>query len=71
MNKKVANLILSLPFILAIFLFVVRSTIQDIVNGDGSIIEQGFGYSVMGVILFMLGILLVCIRIIRKRKSFR
>lgn len=37
MNKKVANLILSLPFVLSIFLFVVRSIIQDIVDVDGSI----------------------------------
>ena len=36
---------------------------QDIVEVNGVLIEQGFGYSAMGVILFILGILLVCIRI--------
>lgn len=63
MKKKITNLFLLFPFILSIFFFILRSTISDVVEVDGSIIEQGFGYSVMGGILFIFGMLLVCIRV--------
>lgn len=63
MKKYIINLILCIPFILSILFFIKRSTMQDIVEINGVLIEQGFGYSAMGVILFILGILLVCIRI--------
>ena len=64
MKKFLINLFLTLPFILSIFFFTLRSTIHDIVNIDDSIIEQGFGYSAIATILFVVGILLVCIRIV-------
>lgn len=63
MKRYIINLILCIPFILSILFFIKRSTMQDIVEINGVLIEQGFGYSAMGVILFILGILLVCIRI--------
>lgn len=63
MKKFIINLFFILPFILSIFFFTLRSTIHDIVTVDNSIIEQGFGYSAIAIILFVLGILLVCVRI--------
>ena len=63
MKRYIVNLILCIPFILSIFFFIKRRTIQEIVEINGVLIEQGFGYSAMGVILFILGILLVCIKI--------
>lgn len=63
MKRYIVNLILCIPFILSIFFFIKRRTIQEIVEVNGIIIEQGFGYSAMGVILFILGILLVSMRI--------
>lgn len=63
MKKYIINLILCIPFILSILFFIKRSTMKYIVEINGVLIEQGFGYSAMGVILFILGILLVCIRI--------
>lgn len=62
MKRYIVNLILCIPFILSIFFFIKRRTIQEIVEINGVLIEQGFGYSAMGVILFILGILLVGIR---------
>lgn len=62
MKKYIINLILCIPFILSILFFIKRSTMQDVLEVNGVLIEQGFGYSAMGVILFILGILLVGIR---------
>lgn len=63
MKRYIINLILCIPFILSILFFIKRSTMQDILEVNGVLIEQGFGYSAIGVILFILGILLVCIKI--------
>ena len=62
MKRYIINLILCIPFILSILFFIKRSTMQDMVEVNGVLIEQGFGYSAMGIILFILGIFLVCIR---------
>ena len=63
MKKYIINLILCIPFILSILFFIKRSTMQDVLEVNGVLIEQGFGYSAIGIILFILGILLVCIKI--------
>ena len=50
MKKYIINLILCIPFILSILFFIKRSTMQDVLEVNGVLIEQGFGYSAMGVI---------------------
>lgn len=63
MRKLFINLITFAPFVIAIILFKISSITLDIVQSDGTIIEQGFGYSAAGAILCIVGIIMLSIRL--------
>ena len=63
MRKLFINLITFVPFIFSMVLFKINAITPDIAQSDGTIVEQGFGYSAAGAIPCVLGIVIVCIRL--------
>lgn len=63
MKKLFINLITFVPFICSMILFKISAITPDIVQSDGTIVEQGFGYSASGAILCILGIIIIFIRL--------